>query len=244
MRVGIYVDGYNLYYGARKLCGRSTPGWRWLDVRTLVARAIFTQSEWPKATLLHVTYCTARVSGAGNPSASHDQDVYLRALEASGSTDRITFGQFVSRVATSPLATVGPRGKPVISRPSWPLMIQDASGADVLDPLVMASVVRREEKGTDVNVASHLLIDVLTREVDAIVIVTNDSDLAFPVSFARNSVPVGVINPTPRPSAGKLTGNPQDGVGSHWWHRFTPEDYRTNQMPARLSPQIAKPALW
>lgn len=123
-------------------------------------------------------------------------------------------------------------------------MIQDASGADVLDPLVMASVVRREEKGTDVNLASHLLIDVLTREVDAIVIVTNDSDLAFPVSFARNGVPVGVINPTPGPSAGKLAGNPQDGVGNHWWHRFTPEDYRTNQMPARLSLQITKPALW
>ncbi|GAA2988703.1 hypothetical protein GCM10010483_36430 [Actinokineospora diospyrosa] len=33
MRVGISVDGYNLYYGGREACGRSTPGWRWLDVR-------------------------------------------------------------------------------------------------------------------------------------------------------------------------------------------------------------------
>lgn len=244
MRVGVYIDGYNLYYGARKLCGRSTPGWRWLDVRALVTSAIVEQSGWSTASSLRVTYCTARVSGAGNPSAAHDQDVYLRALDANGSANRITFGQFVSRVATSPLATVGPRGKPIISRPSWPLMIQDVNGADVLDPLVMASVVRREEKGTDVNIASHLLIDVLTLEVDAIVIVTNDSDLAFPTTFARQRVPVGVINPTPGPFAGKLAGNVHDGVGGHWWHRFTPEDYRTHQMPVRLSPHIAKPAFW
>jgi hypothetical protein len=33
VRIGVYVDGFNLYYGARGLCGRGTPGWRWLDLR-------------------------------------------------------------------------------------------------------------------------------------------------------------------------------------------------------------------
>jgi hypothetical protein len=37
MRVGMYVDGFNLYYGARGLCGRGTAGWRWLDLRALAA---------------------------------------------------------------------------------------------------------------------------------------------------------------------------------------------------------------
>lgn len=36
MQVGVYIDGYNLYYGARAICGRSTPGWRWLDLRSMV----------------------------------------------------------------------------------------------------------------------------------------------------------------------------------------------------------------
>ena len=40
MRVGAYVDGFNLYYGGRSLCGRGTPGWRWLDVRALIARRL------------------------------------------------------------------------------------------------------------------------------------------------------------------------------------------------------------
>ncbi|PWV71430.1 hypothetical protein SAMN05421630_115133 [Prauserella marina] len=32
MRVGVYVDAFNVYYGARAQCGRGTPGWRWLDL--------------------------------------------------------------------------------------------------------------------------------------------------------------------------------------------------------------------
>jgi hypothetical protein len=32
MRVGVYIDGYNLYSG-----GRGTGGWRWLDLRTPAA---------------------------------------------------------------------------------------------------------------------------------------------------------------------------------------------------------------
>jgi hypothetical protein len=44
MRVGVYVDGYNLYYGGRSLCGRGRPGWRWLDLRALSARLVQSQS--------------------------------------------------------------------------------------------------------------------------------------------------------------------------------------------------------
>ncbi len=86
----------------------------------------------------------------------------------------------------------------------------------------MVSVARREEKGSDVNVASHLLIDVLTDRVDAVVVVTNDSDLAFPLAHARTLVPVGTVNPTPGFTAGKLRGEPAEGAGGHWWCRLTP----------------------
>jgi hypothetical protein len=51
----------------------------------------------------------------------------------------------------------------------------------------MVSYANREEKGSDVNVASHLLVDVLTDRIDAAVVISNDSDLRFPVQFARAS---------------------------------------------------------
>ena len=73
-------------------------------------------------------------------------------------------------------------GKPVISHPRWPLMVQDGAEQDVPDARFMASVARREEKGSDVNVASHLLIDVLTDAVDAAMVFSIDSDLAYPVA--------------------------------------------------------------
>ncbi len=40
MRVGAYVDAYNLYYGMRAHCGRGTPGWRWPDIRGLLATLV------------------------------------------------------------------------------------------------------------------------------------------------------------------------------------------------------------
>lgn len=244
MRVGIYIDGYNLYYGGRGLCGRATPGWRWLDLRGLASDLIARQSRWEGPAIETVTYCTARVSGASNPVGQHEQDVYLRALERSGSATQISYGNYVARVATAPLATSGRNGKPVISHPQWPLMVQDGAEQDVPDARFMASVARREEKGSDVNVASHLLIDVLTGAVDAAVVISNDSDLAYPVTFARGRVPIGLVNPTKGYRAGKLAGDHTDGVGNHWWYQMQPSDWYDHQLQATIGPRITKPRQW
>lgn len=61
MRVGIYVDGYNLYHGGRGLMGG--PG--------LAGQ----HSGWAGAQVSRVVYCTARISGASNPTGAQDQDV-------------------------------------------------------------------------------------------------------------------------------------------------------------------------
>jgi hypothetical protein len=67
-RVGVYVDGQNLYYGARGLYGRGTPGWRWLDIRALAQRIVASQPHWPTARIARVVYCTAVIDAASNPS--------------------------------------------------------------------------------------------------------------------------------------------------------------------------------
>ncbi|VTR78369.1 NYN domain-containing protein [Cellulomonas hominis] len=243
MRVGIYIDGFNLYYGARGLCGRGTPGWRWLDLRALGQRLVGARSGWQAARVTRVVHCTARISGADNPGGQRDQDVYLRALRASGSVDELSMGTYVTRVATAPLAVEGRRGRPELTRPQWPLMVRDGTGIPVPDALFMASIARREEKGSDVNVASHLLIDVLSGAVDAAVVVSNDSDLAFPVQHARSLVPVGLVNPTRGYPAGRLNGDPLAGAGSHWWYQLAPEDLFAAQLPATIG-RITRPASW
>lgn len=246
LRVGVYIDGFNLYYGAKHMCGKGTPGWRWLDLRALAQQLIVTHSGWQTVTDLRVVYCTARIkSDASNPQAAGpgEQHVYLRALEASGSVDVIALGNYVSRVSTAPLATTNRKGRPVLVRPAWPIMVQDGCSGPVPDAVFMASVARREEKGSDVNVAAHLLLDVLEHRVDAAVVVSNDSDLAFPVREARLRVPVGIVNPTKRYPAGALSGSPSEGVGQHWWYQLTPTDLRSSQLPSKVG-RLSKPGPW
>lgn len=87
-----------------------------------------------------------------------------------------------------------------------------------LDPdgYVLNKHRKREEKGSDVNLASHILIGIYEQDVDAIVVVTNDSDLKIPVVHARNLVPVGIISPRGNRTA--LSGDADTGPGRHWWH--------------------------
>ncbi|PPH21975.1 NYN domain-containing protein [Rathayibacter sp. AY1C4] len=231
MRIGVYIDGYNLYYGGREQCGRSAPGWRWLDVRRLADALVGAQAGWAGATIERIVYCTARIAATTNPSGAQDQDVYLKALVKARSVDRIEYGNYVSRVKTSALATRGPNGKPVVSTSAWPLMIQDPTGNAVQDARFLVSYLHNEEKGSDVNVASHLLLDILRGSVDAAVVVSNDSDLGFPVQTARTLVPIGLVNPRDARHAGALAGHASDGVGDHWFLKLGAGDYTGNQLP-------------
>lgn len=56
----------------------------------------------------------------------------------------------------------------------------------------------------DVNVATHLVTDILTSAVQAAIVISNDSDLALPLSIARQSVPTGTVNPGTNLLAGRF----------------------------------------
>ena len=245
MRVGVYVDGYNLYYGARGLCGRGTAGWRWLDIRALTNSLIAARANWQGASIHRLVYCTALIDAATNPSGYVDQDVYIKALTQSGCVDHVELGYYQSKVKQAPLAirAPGPAGVPQIVQAAWPVVVQDAHGRPVPGATFMVSYAHREEKGSDVNVASHLLVDVLTGSVDAAVLISNDSDLRFPIQFVRTRVPVGVVNPSRNHLAGALRGLAGDGAGRHWWRQLSAGDLRSHQLP---SPSVgySRPAGW
>lgn len=243
MRVGVYVDGFNLYYGARGLAGRGTPGWRWLDLRGLATDLVSRRTGWADAQVTRVVYCTARVDSVSNPSGQADQDVYLKALVAAGSVDHIEYGTYVARVRTSPLAVKDAQGRPKLVEPAWPVVIQDGRGEPVPGAVFMVSYADREEKGSDVNVAAHLLLDVLGGGVDGVLGISNDSDLRFPVEQARLRVPVGLVNPSRNYLAGDLRGSPTAGVGGHWWARLSAADLKHHQLPDPAGP-YHRPAGW
>jgi hypothetical protein len=243
MRVGLYVDAFNLYYGARSLCGRGTAGWRWLDLRALGGGLVARASIWPGAYLGRVVYCTAEINAAENPVGHREQDVYLKAIRAGSVVDLIEFGYYVSRVKRAPLAVADRKGRPILQRPTWPVMVQDRGGSPSPDAKFMVSHAYREEKGSDVNVASHLLLDVLGGMVDAAIVISNDSDLRFPIQQARERVPVGTVNPSSSRLAGALKGDPGEGVGGHWWTQLTATDIRDHQLPDPCG-GFSKPTPW
>lgn len=179
---------------------------------------------------MRVVYCTAAISARDNPSGAFDQDVYLQALRSTGSADHIEFGRYVARIRRAPLATPDKRGRPGLVHPSGPVMVKNAAGTDDPDAVFMVSTAHREEKGSDVNVASLLLLDVLAGDVDAAVVVSNDSDLALPIRACRQRVPVGLVNPGTAYIAGDVKGRADDGVGRHWWRQLTASDCKDHQL--------------
>lgn len=136
MRTFVYVDGFNLYYGALK----RTP-YRWLDVARMCDLLLADHQ------ILNIKYFTANVSARpGHADAPLHQQIYLRALRTLPDLEIIK-GHFLSHVVTMPRAD---------------------------NPGERVRVLKTEEKGSDVNIATHLLADGFNNRFDVAVIVSND----------------------------------------------------------------------
>jgi hypothetical protein len=125
--------------------------------------------------------------------------------------------------------------------PPW-LPVEEVVGPEGA-PELLAAVSTFEEKGSDVNVASHLLLDVLGGHIDAAMVLSNDSDLRVPLEQARLRVPVATINPGSTRTADDLRGHRTTGAGRHWWRKLRPADYLAHQLPNPVGPH-RRPAGW
>lgn len=127
----------------------------------------------PDHVIGRVRYFTARATPRPNNLAvTERQNAYLRALATLPEVS-IHFGMFLTNPAT--------------------LQLADGSG--------MATVLRTEEKGSDVNLATYLLLDAFDRDYDTALVVSNDSDLVEPILKARErlGVTIGVCCPVYTP---------------------------------------------
>jgi len=73
-RVGVYIDGFNLYYGLRELGRRSL---LWLDLQALATGLL-----QPHQRLISVRYFTATIRD--DPPAGARQEAYMAAVESRG----------------------------------------------------------------------------------------------------------------------------------------------------------------
>ena len=140
---------------------------KWLDISKLC------QFKLPGHQIEKIKYFTARVHARPSDLTQPvRQQVYLRALKTIPTLE-IYYGHFLTHVVKMPLAYPPPGTNPYVD------------------------IIKTEEKGSDVNLATHLLHDGYNNRYECAVIVTGDSDLLAPVEIVMTELrkPVGVLNP-------------------------------------------------
>ncbi len=60
-------------------------------------------------------------------------------------------------------------------------------------PPDMVRIHHSEEKGTDVNIATYMLVDAFRGDCDQLIVITNDSDLAEPIRIINSELGLKVI---------------------------------------------------
>lgn len=124
-----------------------------------------------KNELVKIKYFTARVSPTNNdPLINIRQDTYLRALGAYCPEVETHFGHFLRHKVMAENTNPPPKKIPIY---------------------------KTEEKGSDVNLALHLLNDAWLNAFDCAVIVSNDSDLAPALKMVKEQHQkiLGLITP-------------------------------------------------
>ena len=163
MKICVYIDGFNLYYG----CLKNT-SFRWLDVHSMCS-LLFPHDE-----IIAIKYFTAPVKLDMNESDAerpNRQQIYFRALKTIPHLEIIE-GVFLKHTVSMKLAKKNE----------------------------YALVIKYEEKGTDVNIATHLVHDAHRKTFEKAVLISNDSDLVTPIKVITEELhlPVTLISPYDR----------------------------------------------
>jgi len=187
---------------------------KWLDLEALCARLL------PQNEIKRIRYFTAKISARpGDVHGPVHQDAYLRSLTTRPTTS-VHLGHFLTNTTRMPVA------KPVAGGPKT------------------VEVIKTEEKGSDVNLATYLLVDAFRQDADAFVVISNDSDLTEPIRIVRHELGkvVGILNPQRHPSRALLSCKPT------FFKQIRGGVLAASQFPAQLvdaaGSTITKPANW
>lgn len=190
--------------------------YRWLDLQA------FTERMLPRDEIVAIKYFTALVqSRPPDPDAPDRQKAYLRALETLPKLE-IHYGRFLTSKVWA--TRVHP---PRVGRSK-------------------VQVWKTEEKGSDVNLATHLVVDGYEQSYELAVVVSNDGDLKGTVDHVRHMLgkPVGILNPRKQRSRAL---SPQPLPKGSFYKPIREGVLRASQFPVEMRDRrgsFRKPASW
>ena len=145
---------------------------KWLNIHRMCELLL------PKNLIIGIKYFTAKIHPRpDNPQKHIRQQVYWRALNTLPDFEIIE-GHYSEH-------------------PKWMRLANPKPGQPKY-----AEVIRTEEKGSDVNLAVHMLHDGYQGKYELAVIVSNDSDLLSAIKIVQNELKLkaGILNPQQHPS--------------------------------------------
>ena len=204
----------NIYIDSWNLyygCLKGTPH-RWINVSELVRLSMPSHYH-----INRIRFFTARVSARpGDLQEPARQDTLFRALQTLPNLT-MHYGNFLTSKPMMHLVTPLPDGTNKVR------------------------VVRTEEKGSDVNLATHLLVDAFDKDYDAAVVVSDDSDLAEPIRIIRNKFQLHVTVLSPRGKSRELS------LVATRFRRIDPAILQVSHFPVTLTDAngtFTKPVAW
>lgn len=143
--------------------------YKWLDLKSLFQKLLN-----PTHDILAIKYYTAKISVRDDPQAPIRQASYIRALENHIPEFSVYYGHYLTHTVMLPLAN------------------------NMNNKSKFVKVLKSEEKGSDVNLAVHLLNDAWLDRYDCAILVSNDSDLSESIRLAKkqHNKKIGIITPT------------------------------------------------
>lgn len=188
---------------------------KWLDLAALCERLLTDNN------IVAIKYFTARSkSRVGDLDIHIRQNTYLRALALNPKIE-VIFGHFLTNNV-------------------W--MVKVGNRTNDYKKAEKVQVIKTEEKGSDVNIASHLLVDGFQQKYEVAAVITNDSDLKVPIEMVKTVIgkTIGVICPHSQPSRELIRA-------ASFFKAIKPETFKECQFPDNLTDKngaFYKPPTW
>lgn len=184
----VYIDGFNLYYRIKNT------RYKWLDLRLLC------ENYFPNLQIDNIKYFTAIVKPTpDDPTKPFRQHNYIQAIQ-NHSRVQVILGSFLKTKKTFPVLDFDERGNrqhiivEILKYFKMRLPIAKTNDSQYL------LVSKFEEKGSDVNLATHLVNDAHLGNYDAAIVISNDSDLAEAIRIVERQIsrPIFLLSPSKR----------------------------------------------